>query len=533
MSSDLHAGGMNDSSRPAHADVLVIGGGAGGLAAALVLARSRRDVVLIDAGEPRNAPADAVHNYLGREGTPPAELTAIGREEVQRYGARVVDGRVVEAVAAGDGPAPRFDVRLDDGSALSARRIVLATGVRDELPDVPGLAERWGRDVLHCPYCHGWEVQDRRIGVLATNAAALHQVGLFRQLSDHVCLLVQDVELGHRDRARLRAMNVPVVEGAVTAVHTEDDALVGVTVGGERLALDAVVVASFPDASHPVAEALGVPTHDMSRGDLVMARALTADAMTGATTVPGVVVVGNAANPMGTTIAASANGTQVGAMVNAELVEEDTALAVQAWRTEQNEPGPWDERYADHVWSSNVNPRLPERVSSLAPGRALDVGCGEGADVLWLAGRGWDATGMDFSAVGLERAALHAAEAGVEDRTHWRQEDVRSWEPDGTWDLVVSHYLHLADDAMADAVGRLAGAVAPGGTLLVVLHHPDDVLGTPGPDGFPAPELVEAVRSTDGDWEVETDVVDRVGTGHGPDVVVRDIVLVAHRLVSG
>ncbi len=521
---------MNDSSASAPVvDALVVGGGAGGLAAALVLARSRRDVVVVDAGEPRNAPADAVHNYLGREGVPPGELTSIGRDEVQRYGGRVVDGRVVEAVATDEGPGPRFAVTLDDGSSLRARRMVLATGVRDELPDVPGLAERWGRDVLHCPYCHGWEVRDRRIGVLATSAAALHQVGLFRQLSDQVCLLVQDVELGHRDRARLQALRIPVVEGAVTEVHSEDDALVGVTVGDQRLALDAVVVASFPDASHPVAEALGVPAHDMSRGDLVMARALTADAMTGATSVPGVSVVGNAANPMGTTIAAAANGTQVGAMINADLVEEDAALAVQTWRAEQNEPGPWDERYADHVWSGNVNPRLPERVASLVPGRALDVGCGEGADVLWLAGQGWDATGMDFSAVGLERAALHAVEAGVEERTHWRQEDVRSWEPDGAWDLVVSHYLHLADDAMAEAVGRLAGAVAEGGTLLVVLHHPDDVLGEPGPDGFPAPELVEAVRAAHGEWQVETDVVDRVGTGHGPDVVVRDIVLVARR----
>lgn len=525
---------MNDSSASSPAvDALVVGGGAGGLAAALVLARSRRDVVVVDAGEPRNAPADAVHNYLGREGVPPEELTSIGREEVRRYGGRVVDGRVVEAVATDEGPGPAFAVTLDDGSSLRARRIVLATGVRDELPDVPGLAERWGRDVLHCPYCHGWEVQDQRIGVLATSAAALHQVGLFRQLSDQVCLLAQDVELSHRDRARLRALRVPVVEGDVTAVHTDDDVLVGVTVGGERLALDAVVVASFPDASHAVAEALGVPVHDMSRGNLVMARALTADAMTGATTVPGVSVVGNAANPMGTTIAAAANGTQVGAMVNADLVEEDAALAVQTWRVEQNEPGPWDERYADHVWSGNVNPRLPERVSSLAPGRALDVGCGEGADVLWLAGQGWDATGMDFSAVGLERAALHAVEAGVEERTHWRREDVRAWEPDDTFDLVVSHYLHLVDDDMAAAVGRWTRAVAEGGTLMVVLHHPDDVLGRSGPQGFPSPELVEAVRAADGEWEIETDVVERVGTGHGPDVVVRDIVLVAHRNVSG
>ena len=204
---------------------------------------------------------------------------------------------------------------------------------------------------------------------------------------------------------------------------------------------------------------------------------------------------------MGTTIAAAAAGTQVGAFLNAQLVEEETALALAARRVAQNEPDAWDVRYADRVWSGHVNPRLPERAAGLTPGRALDVGCGEGADVLWLAAQGWDVTGMDFSAAGLARAAQHAEEAGVADRTHWRREDVRTWQPDGTWDLVTSHYLHLAEEAMPDAVGRLATAVAPGGTLLVVLHHPEDVGHLGAANATPVgADLAAAVEQAGGDW---------------------------------
>lgn len=521
---------------PESVDVVVVGGGAAGLSAALVLARSRRSVLVVDAGEPRNAPADAVHNYLGREGTPPLELTAIGREEVERYGARVVTGRVVDARSTpepGRDPAPRFLLTLDDGRRVDTRRVVLATGVRDTLPDVPGLAERWGRDVLHCPYCHGWEVQDRRVGVLATSAAAMHQVGLFRQLTDTVTLLAHGTELEHRDRARLAARGVTLIEAPVTEVLVEDDVLVGVRTGDDVVALDALVVAAFPDASCDLASALGVATQELHMGELLMARSLDADPQTGATSVPGVVVVGNAAAPMGTTIAAAASGTQAGAMLNAGLVEEETAAALKQWWVDRNEPAPWDERYADVVWSGSVNPRLPEHVADLAPGRAVDVGCGEGADVLWLAEQGWDVTGVDFSAVGLGRAAEHAAQAGVAGRTHWLQADARTWQPDETWDLVTTHYLHLADDLMPDAVARLASAVAPGGTLLVVLHHPDDV-SHGGPSGtddtFPSPELVAALERAEGTWDVSAEVVERVGTGHGPDVVVRDVVLAARRL---
>jgi len=144
-------------------DVVVIGGGPAGFSGAVALARSRRSVLVLDAGDPRNAPAGQVHNFLTRDGTPPAEIHALGRAEVNKYGGRVEQSRVTALRREGD----RFGVDLGDRT-ITARRVLVATGLRDELPDIPGLAQRWGTDVLHCPYCHGWEVRDRRIGVLAT-----------------------------------------------------------------------------------------------------------------------------------------------------------------------------------------------------------------------------------------------------------------------------------------------------------------------------------------------------------------------------
>jgi len=152
-------------------DVVVVGGGAAGLGGALMLGRSRRSVLVVDAGEPRNAPASGVHGFLTRDGVSPAALLQVGREEVRGYGARVLDGRVASAESVDGG----FTVTLEDGRRVGARRLLVTTGLVDELPDVPGVRERWGRDVLHCPYCHGWEVRDQPIGVLASGPMAVHR----------------------------------------------------------------------------------------------------------------------------------------------------------------------------------------------------------------------------------------------------------------------------------------------------------------------------------------------------------------------
>ncbi len=142
-------------------DVAVIGGGAAGLSAAVALLRSRRKVLVVDAGDPRNAPAGHVHNFLTRDGTAPGDLYAAGRAEIQAYGGTLTHATVTGVARDGE----LFRVAIDDRT-VAARRILLATGARDELPDIAGLAQRWGIDVLHCPYCHGWEVRDQRIGEL-------------------------------------------------------------------------------------------------------------------------------------------------------------------------------------------------------------------------------------------------------------------------------------------------------------------------------------------------------------------------------
>jgi L-serine deaminase len=171
-------------------DVIVIGGGAAGLSGALTLARARRSVLLVDAGELRDAPAAGMHGFLTRDGLPPGELVALGRAEVERYGGVVLDGRV----AALGGSASEFAVTLEDGRELSARRLLVATGLVDELPDVPGLRELWGGDVVHCPYCHGYEVRDEPIGVLCTAPRAVHLAQMLRQN-----------ELAHTGKAELDA----------------------------------------------------------------------------------------------------------------------------------------------------------------------------------------------------------------------------------------------------------------------------------------------------------------------------------------
>jgi thioredoxin reductase len=307
-------------------DVVVVGGGAAGLSGALILARSRRSVLVVDAGEPRNAPADGVHGFLSRDGLPPAELQALGRAEVERYGGQIRDGRVEMAVKKGDG----FRVTLADGQHLRARRLLVTTGLVDELPDVPGVRERWGHDVLHCPYCHGWEVRDQAIGILATSTRALHQALLFRQLSTDVIVFAHtSPPFSAEDAEQLAALDIKVINGEVARLEIEDDRLVGVRlVDGTVIARDALVVATRMVARSEMLAPLGLrPTeHPMGFGAYIAADP------TGLTAVPGVWVAGNVKNVAGFVVAAAAEGALAGAAINADLATADAQRAVEAAR---------------------------------------------------------------------------------------------------------------------------------------------------------------------------------------------------------
>ncbi len=472
---------------PTFFDAVVVGGGAAGLSGAVALARSRRSVLVVDAGEPRNAPAAGVHNYLGREGAPPAALLADGRAELTSYGGQVTTGRVVAARPWGR-EGTGFTVTLDDGRAVSARRLLVTTGLVDELPDLAGLRERWGRDVLHCPYCHGWEVRERAIGLLWRGPVSLHQALLFRQLSDDLVLFLDGAPALEADAAeRLAALGVRVVPEEVVEVLVTDDRLAGVRLaGGEVVARQALAVAPVLTARSAVLESLGIEPVEQVMGETVIGTHVPADP-TGRTSVPGVWVAGNVTDLSAQVVVAAAGGMRAGAHLNADLAEEDLRVAAEHRRllAAMSEQEGWEERYAERpaVWSGRANPQLVTEVAGLTPGRALDVGSGEGADVLWLAARGWRVTGLDFSQVALDRAAGRAADAGadVARRTDWRRADLRGWAPaDGdrlAYDLVTSHFAHLPDRGMATLLPRLADAVAPGGTLLVVGHHPDDLSG--------------------------------------------------------
>jgi thioredoxin reductase len=321
-------------------DVVIVGGGAAGLSGALTLGRSRRRVLVIDGGSPRNAPADGVHTYLTSEGMPPGELLATGRAEVAGYGVQVVDGTVVAARRVPeDSPADgaRFEVELADGRPVRARRLLVTTGLIDELPELPGLAQRWGRDVLHCPYCHGWEVRDQAIGILGTGPMAVQHALMFRQLSDDVVLFRHTLpDLPAEQAEQLAARGVAVVAGEVAALEIHDDRLTGVRLrSGQVVARQAVAVAPRFTARAGLLGALGLETRDVEMGGHVFGSHVPADA-TGATSLPGVWVAGNVADPQATVIGAAAAGLKAAAAVNADLIAEETAAAVAARRAERD-----------------------------------------------------------------------------------------------------------------------------------------------------------------------------------------------------
>ncbi|MFJ8790584.1 NAD(P)/FAD-dependent oxidoreductase [Streptomyces sp. NPDC102462] len=311
-------------------DVVVIGGGAAGLNGALMLARSRRSVVVIDSGTPRNAPAAAMHGFIVLDGMPPAEILKRGREQVREYGGRIVLGEVASAEPAD--PAPdadlRFTVTLADGRTVTARRLLVATGLRDVLPDVPGLAGHWGQGVVHCPYCHGWEVRDEPIGILATGPASVHHALLFRQLTDDLVYFTRDTDLDEGTRARFAARGIRVVDAPVReVVEGEDGGVAGVRLAdGTFVARRVLAVATRMQARAEGLHGLKLPMEELPDGMGCRFASGTA----GTTEVAGVWVAGNATDLAAQVGASAAAGALAGSHINALLATADTDAALAA-----------------------------------------------------------------------------------------------------------------------------------------------------------------------------------------------------------
>ena len=306
-------------------DVVVVGGGAAGLSAAVTLGRALRSVLLVDAGEPRNGRSPGVHGFLSREGLPPGELLAAGRAEVREHGGQIMQGRAISAREE-DGV---FITEVQDGRRFRSRRLLIASGFEDELPEVPGISERWGRDVLHCPYCHGWEIRDRAIGILATESTAVQEALLFRQWSGNITFfqhLLGDLDPGGREQ--LQARSIRILKGPVASLEIGKDALTGARLAsGQVVTCEYLVVSPKAKTESPLLQALGL----QQTGTAGHGRHVTAD-HDGMTAVQGVWAAGNICDPTAQVVTAASAGVKAATAINADLVHEDTRRAVERAR---------------------------------------------------------------------------------------------------------------------------------------------------------------------------------------------------------
>jgi thioredoxin reductase len=302
-------------------DVAVIGGGPAGLSAALVLARAGRAVAVVDAGAPRNAPATQMYGYLSRDGLAPAELVAAGHREVTGYGGNIIPDTVIDLVPNGRNG---FWALLADGTRISARRLLVTTGLRDELPNIPGLRERWARDVLHCPYCHGHEVRDRPLGVIGGTADAVRYAQIVRQWTHDLVYFTPPDLLTPTERAGMLARAIGVVEGDIEHLVVENDQLTGVHLNdGRTVPRAALFVPPRFVANDQVLVRLGCDVD--SRGWVVVDP-------TGRASVAGVWAAGNVVDPRAQVITAAGAGSAAAIALNADLVEEDVRNAVDDYQ---------------------------------------------------------------------------------------------------------------------------------------------------------------------------------------------------------
>lgn len=285
-------------------DAIIIGGGFAGMSAAMQLARARRRILLVDAGQPRNRFAKAAHGFFGHDGAPPAALSRRALAQLSAY--PTVDFHHGAAVSAG-GEVDRFAVALDDGAEVAGRRLVLTPGVRDQLPPLPGLQERWGQTVLHCPYCHGYEVSDRPLGVIASHPRSDHQAMLLPDWGPTTFFTQGTFEVTDDMAARLAARGVSVEASPITELLGKPPALEAVRLAdGGVVRVEALFVAPQTEPASPLASQLGCAMKSCPTGPCIEVGEGQQ------TSVPGVYAAGDAAAPAHNATLASASGVLAG-----------------------------------------------------------------------------------------------------------------------------------------------------------------------------------------------------------------------------
>ncbi|GIH16463.1 NAD(P)/FAD-dependent oxidoreductase [Rugosimonospora africana] len=309
-------------------DVVIVGGSVAGLQAALTLGRARRRVVVIDDGRPRNGPAHHVHNFLGQPSVTPADLLESGRRMLAPYDVTLVDDRV-ENIRVEDAGTPRFEATTRRGERWSGRSVVLATGLTDELPDVPGVARGWGDRVVACPHCHGWEVRDQplaQLGMRGLPARGVARALLLSRWSADVVLFTDGDDLDREDRIRLEAAGVRVDTGRVDRVEAGTHGVDVVQAGGRRTGYRALFVVTRQHQQSDLAARLGCQlVADGARAGAAMADP------DGRTSVPGVWAAGTTAFPALLAIGAAGHASTVATAVHAALIDDDIAAAMTAW----------------------------------------------------------------------------------------------------------------------------------------------------------------------------------------------------------
>ena len=304
---------MNTTSESS-CEVAIVGGSFAGVQAALMLARARKRVLLFDDAQPRNRFASHSHSVLGHDGKPPAQLMGEAREQLLRY--PTVALRTARVVTA-DAQAGGFVLGCDDETRVTARKLVLATGIRDLLPPLPGLAERWGATVLHCPYCHGYEVADRPLGVLGNAVASPHQALLISEWGP-TTYFSQGVHLPDAEQtAALERRGVTIEHVPVVALEGEGSALRSARLAdGREVALAGMFTAPHSEPASDLYRQLGCDTEPGPLGPFVRVDALQR------TSVPGVFAAGDLATAMQSAPLAIAAGTLAGVAAHRSLLEE-------------------------------------------------------------------------------------------------------------------------------------------------------------------------------------------------------------------